>query len=80
MSSDRALKTIGDIARDRGVSIHRVEYVVRARGIQPVGRAGIIRLFDHAGVARIASELQRSARRIPELTEEHPQCSAEVGA
>jgi len=62
MSSQGTLKTIGDIARDRGVSIHRVEYLVRARGIRPAGRAGIIRLFDEAAAAEIGQELRRSTR------------------
>lgn len=55
-------KTIGDIAREHGASIHRVEYLIRARAIRPAGRAGIIRLFDEAAAAEIGQELRRSGK------------------
>jgi hypothetical protein len=63
MSPDTTRKTIGDIAREQGASIHRVEYVVRTRDIRPVGRAGIIRLFDENAASLIAEELRLSDRR-----------------
>lgn len=51
--------TIGEIARRLGESIHRVEYVVRTRGIRPSGRAGHVRIFTETDVSRIADELRR---------------------
>ncbi len=52
------LLTIGDIAKQAGEPIHRVIYIVRARGIAPVWRTGSLRLFDVAAVERIVSELK----------------------
>jgi len=49
--------TVGEIARRLGQAVHRVEYVIRSRSIQPAGRAGHIRIFSEADVARIAYEL-----------------------
>ena len=53
------LATVGEIARQLGQPIHRVEYVIRARDIHPESRAGNCRVFSPASVARIASELRR---------------------
>jgi len=54
-----SLPTIGEIARRLGVPTHRVEYIIRARGIRPCGLAGNARVFDEAGVEAIAAELER---------------------
>ena len=54
-----AVPTVGEIARRIGKPIHRVEYIIRARGIQPCGRAGNCRVFTEADVAYIAAELRR---------------------
>ena len=51
--------TVGEIARRLDVPVHRVEYVVRSRRIRPASRAGSLRVFSEAAVARIASELRR---------------------
>ena len=51
--------TVGEIARRIGKPVHRIEYVIRSRGIQPSGRAGNARVFTDADVERIASELRR---------------------
>jgi DNA-binding transcriptional MerR regulator len=53
------LLTVGEIARQLGEPIHRVEYLVRARNLQPVSRAGIARVFTQADVQLIASEIRR---------------------
>lgn len=52
------LKTLCTIARELGVPLHRVQYAVLARGIKPIGRAGMLRLFDSRGVEQIAAALQ----------------------
>lgn len=55
----KVLPTVGVIARGERVPLHRVEYVISSRGIQPEGMAGNARVFSDAAVARIKSELQR---------------------
>ena len=56
------LPTIGVIAQKLGEPLHRVEYVIKSRGIKPVGFAGNARIFSDAAVDRISSELQRIDR------------------
>ena len=51
--------TVGEIARRVGSSIHRVEYVIKSRNVQPVERAGNCRVFTEANVDYITSELRR---------------------
>lgn len=53
-----AMPTVGEIARLLGEPIHRIEYVIRSRSIEPKGRAGNVRIFSEADVARIAHELR----------------------
>lgn len=53
------IPTIGEIARRLGVPSHRVEYVIRARDIQPCGWAGNARVFTEETVEQIADELSR---------------------
>ena len=51
--------TVGEIARRLGEPVHRVEYILRARGLKPVSWAGNARIFSEADLAYIASELRR---------------------
>ena len=51
--------TVGEIARRLGEPVHRIEYVIRSRGIRPSGLAGVARVFTDSDVERIASELRR---------------------
>jgi hypothetical protein len=53
------MPTIGEIARRLGQLIHRVEYVIRARGIRPCGWAGNARVLPEHAVEVIARELKR---------------------
>lgn len=53
------LATVGEIARQLGEPLHRIEYVIRARRIRPESRAGNSRVFSDAAVNRIASEIRR---------------------
>lgn len=53
------LPTVGTIAKELGVPLHRVEYVIESRNIEPLGMAGNARVFDEAAVVRIRSELAR---------------------
>jgi hypothetical protein len=54
--------TVGEIARRLGEPIHRVEYIIRSRGITPSGWAGNSRVFSDADVQHVASELARIER------------------
>jgi hypothetical protein len=69
--------TVGEIARRLNVPLHRVEYVIRSRGISPTTRAGNIRVFSESDVRRIGSELDRIAA---ERTPETPEIISEDGA
>lgn len=54
-----SLLTVGEIARRLDTQVHRIEYVIRSRDIQPIGWAGHARVFPDASVGRIAGELAR---------------------
>ncbi len=54
-----SVPTIGLIAERLGQPIHRIEYIIRTRGITPKGIAGNVRVFTETDVDRIAGELQR---------------------
>ena len=51
--------TVGEIARRLSQPLHRIEYIIRSRNIQPTGIAGNSRVFTDADVERIAGELRR---------------------
>lgn len=57
--TSRREPTVGEIARRLSKPIHRIEYVIRARGIVAAGWAGNARVFAEADVNTIATELQR---------------------
>ena len=51
--------TVGAIAERLGKPLHRIEYIIRARKIQPTGVAGNVRVFSESDVERISRELNR---------------------
>jgi hypothetical protein len=51
-------KTLGEVARDAGAPLHRVAYIVRARGIRHDWRVGKLRVFGPETEARIVAELK----------------------
>lgn len=59
IKTDRRVWTVARIAEQLGVARHRVEYVIESRGITPIDRAGIARLFDQRDVDLITHELRR---------------------
>jgi hypothetical protein len=61
MGKPEPLLTVGEIARRLGQELHRVEYVVRTRRIEPCGWAGHARVFRQADLQFIESELRRIA-------------------
>ena len=61
---DTPVFTPGQLAARIGVPLSRVNYVLQTRnGIEPVGRAGIIRLYDAAAVDRVREELDAIAEQ-----------------
>ena len=51
-SSIPAAPTVGEIARRLGEPVHRIEYVIRSRDIQPAGRAESAYIYTEADVRR----------------------------
>ena len=63
MSVCEQLNTKGVIAAKLSVPYHKVDYVIKAKGIEPVGRAGVARVFSDEQVTLIASEIERIEQR-----------------
>jgi len=61
MSESPAIHSVGTLARLFRVPVHRIQYVIRSRGIAHVGMAGNVRLYDEAAAQWIGSELRRIA-------------------
>ncbi|MBO6739196.1 MAG: hypothetical protein JJ916_04985 [Phycisphaerales bacterium] len=59
MSTEVTLWTVARIASHLGVDRHRIEYLIDARGISPIARAGIARIFAPADVDRLAREIEK---------------------
>jgi hypothetical protein len=57
------LLTTGEIAARLGQPIHRVDYVVRARGIRPAARAGRLRVFGTEAIAQIQDAIDAADDR-----------------
>ena len=57
-----SLLTIGAIATRLGVPLHRVEYVIRSRGIPASGRAGRLRVFAPEAITLIRHVLERHGK------------------
>lgn len=59
--------TTGQIAERLKMPVHRVEYIIESRNIEPTNRVGNIRVFDEAAVkliekaaAKIAADAARA--------------------
>lgn len=50
------LLTIGEMARRLGWPLHKVDYLLRSRRIEPKARAGILRIFGEDVIERLRSE------------------------
>ena len=53
------LNTPASIAKQLGVELHRVEYIIASRGVEPAGWAGHCRIFSEQSVEFIAAELRK---------------------
>lgn len=63
LPAPRALLTVGEIAKEIGEPLYRVKYAIDAYRIEPIQRAGIIRLFSREDIPRIKSAITRTASR-----------------
>jgi len=54
--------TTGQIAEQLGEDRDRVSYAIRKAGVQPIGRAGPVRLFPQGAVATIKNFLSAKHR------------------
>jgi hypothetical protein len=59
------LRTPGVIADELGVPVSRVLYVLQKRSheIKPIGRAGVLRLYDRTAVELVRNELCQMDQR-----------------
>lgn len=57
------LRTPGVIAAELGAPLARVLYVLRRHDIKPIGRAGVLRLYDRAAVDAVRDALRAIDRR-----------------
>ena len=67
VSPRKSALTIGAIARELNEPIHRVQYAVRTRGIEPEALAGQIRVFPPETVERVADilrDIDRQAAKV----------------
>ncbi len=55
--------TAGTIAERTGISLPNVLYLLRARNIQPEGRAGRLRVFSEETVQQVKDEHEQIHRR-----------------
>ncbi len=63
VSPRKSALTIGAIARELGEPVHRVQYAVRTRGIEPESVAGNLRIFPPETVERVAEILREIDRQ-----------------
>lgn len=56
------LRTPGVIASELDAPLSRVLYLLRKLNIRPIGRAGVLRLYDRHAVEVIRAEMQLSNR------------------
>jgi hypothetical protein len=57
------LRTVGVIATELDKPLHRVQYVLRKLNIKPIGRAGVLRLYDRATVEAVREALRKMDER-----------------
>ncbi len=58
--------TVGEIARQLNEPVHRVQYAIKTRGIEPEAVAGNLRIFPPEAVEQVAAilrDIDRQAAR-----------------
>ena len=58
--------TSGDIAKRLGRSPYQIRYALESRGISPIARAGLIRLYPESVILELASALAEIDQRRPQ--------------
>lgn len=57
------LRTAGVIAAELATPLRRVLYVLQKLDIKPIGRAGVLRLYDRAAVETVREALRKIDQR-----------------
>lgn len=52
------LRTVGRLAAEVPASMQQVKYLLQKHNVQPIGRAGILRLYDQQAVQTIRDALR----------------------
>lgn len=55
--------TAGTMAERLGVPIHKVQYILRTRQIEPAGKAGVLRVYSEEQLAEVAANLDAISAR-----------------
>ena len=63
VTTEQHFLTSGDIAKIVGESFARVRWLLRTRGIEPVGRVGIVWIYDTTAVDQVRSALAATDQR-----------------
>lgn len=74
------LLTVGEIAARTGLPIHRVQYLIKSRRIEPSGRAGVLRVFDENAFHEIEREVAAATGATPSHDSPEPRGDHEDGA
>ena len=61
--------TVGEIAKRLRWPIHRVEYLIRSRGIKPTMRVGNLRVFSDDILDRLPNEWSRKTEPCPKSSQ-----------
>lgn len=70
MDKKRSFYSIGHLSEKFNVPVHRLEFAINSRKIEPCGWAGNSRIFDESGAAKVGAALTEisakpRARRTP---------------
>ncbi|MBV8078444.1 MAG: hypothetical protein JO284_18685 [Planctomycetaceae bacterium] len=70
MNQTRSLYSIGHLSEKFGVPVHKLEFAIKSRKIEPCGWAGNSRIFDEEGAEKVGAALSQIAadprsRRMP---------------
>ena len=63
MTTETKALTLGVIAKELDCPIHKIEYLIRARRIEPVQRAGNLRVFSPSVLDVLRRELDAISQR-----------------
>lgn len=63
---NEVLLTVGEIARRLDQPLHRIRYLIDARGVKPVAKAGHAWVYDQDALQRLGAEFGSEDRRGPE--------------